>query len=122
MVAFISEFAVFPHKTVEKNRELWYLYCIITCIRGYNALLIVYCDIEIKAAQKHSIILISCKNPVPGNAKNRKLDPQKSSGYGLKILRDIAMQYNGSFDIEIADGICTAVIAIVTDISDTKGK
>lgn len=76
--------------------------------------------IEIKAAQKHSIILISCKNPVPGNAENRKLDPQKSSGYGLKILRDIAMQYDGSFDIEIVDGICTAVIAVVTDISDTK--
>lgn len=76
--------------------------------------------IEIKAAQKHSIILISCKNPVPSGAENRKLDPQKSSGYGLKILHDIAMQYDGNFDIEIADGICTAVIAVVTNISDTK--
>ncbi|MGN1415591.1 MAG: hypothetical protein ACI4XF_02020, partial [Oscillospiraceae bacterium] len=45
---------------------------------------------------------------------------QKSSGYGLKILRDMAMQYYGSFDIEIADGVCTAVIAIVTDICDIK--
>ncbi|MDY2847484.1 MAG: GHKL domain-containing protein [Oscillospiraceae bacterium] len=74
--------------------------------------------IQIKAAQKHNVILISCKNLVPCNSENRKLDPQKSSGYGLKILRDIAMQYNGSFDIESADGTCTAVIAIVTDMSN----
>ena len=75
--------------------------------------------IEIKAAQKHSVILISCKNPVPGNIENCKLDPQKSSGYGLKILSDIAIRYDGSFDIDITDGICTAVIAVVTDIIDT---
>ena len=76
--------------------------------------------IEIKAAQKHSYTLIRCENPVPEGTENQKLDPLKSSGYGLKILRDIAMQYNGNFDIEIKDGVCTAVVAVAADNSIGK--
>lgn len=71
--------------------------------------------IELKAAQKYKNILISCSNSVSDTGKNGKLDPQKSSGYGLKILRDIALQYNGSFDIEIKNGVCEAVVMIVAE-------
>lgn len=81
--------------------------------------------IEIKAAQKHSYTLIRCENTVPKDTVNQKLDPQKSSGYGLKILRDIALEYNGSFDIEIKDGICTAVVAVTSEnavIDERKEK
>lgn len=71
--------------------------------------------IELKAAQKYKNILISCSNSVSDTGKNGKLDPQKSSGYGLKILMDIALQYNGSFDIEIKNGVCEAVVMIVAE-------
>lgn len=76
--------------------------------------------ITIKGIQKNSYIVIGCKNPVSYGTENGKLIPEQSQGYGLKILRDIALQYNGSFDIEIENGICFASIAIDSDI-DTEG-
>lgn len=78
--------------------------------------------IEIKAAQKHSYTLIRCENTVPEGTENKKLDPQKSSGYGLKILRDIALEYNGSFDIEIKDCVCTAIVAVTADTEERDTK
>lgn len=68
--------------------------------------------VTVKGIRKNSYVIIGCKNPVSHGIENGRLIPEQSSGYGLKILRDIAAQYNGSFDIEIEDGVCCASIAV----------
>lgn len=78
--------------------------------------------ITIKGILKNSYIIIGCKNPVSHEIENIKLIPEQSSGYGLKILRDIALQYNGSFDIEIENSVCCASIAIDSDINTENGE
>ncbi len=68
--------------------------------------------ITLKANRQGEKIVINCRNPVEDNSPDRKLDPSASTGYGLKILRDIALQYNGIFDIEIKDGTCDATVVL----------
>ncbi len=69
--------------------------------------------IIINTVCKGSVIAVKTVNPAVIK-KDRTLDPSESSGYGLKILSDISDRYNGRFNIEVKDGLCTASITINT--------
>ncbi len=71
-----------------------------------------YRYIKIKAANKERYFIISCENSVFGNVPDGKIEPSKSKGYGLKILCDIAAEYDGTFDIEVIDGICRSSVVL----------
>lgn len=68
--------------------------------------------IQLKTVHKGNYTVIACKNPVPHSYRSGKLSPEKSRGYGLKILRDIAAAHDGSFDVEVSDECCTAIFII----------
>ena len=59
---------------------------------------------------KGGAITIKCENPV--KASEVIPEPSKSSGYGLKILSDIASLYDGRFSISSDNGICTAAVTL----------
>ncbi len=67
--------------------------------------------ITLNAAQKNGFISVICENPVK-DGRDRVLKPSDSSGYGMKILRDIAKEYDGRYSCEIKGGVCTSKITI----------
>ncbi len=72
-------------------------------------------SISILGRRKGNFLIINCKNSVAKTVPDGKLEPSRSKGYGLKILRDIASHYNGRFDIEIINGICTATVMLESE-------
>lgn len=78
--------------------------------------------IMLKAANKQGFLAVSAENPVADN-KTVVIDPSRSSGYGLKILRDIASEYGGQFTAECRDGRCRAIITVsCTETKQEVGK
>lgn len=67
--------------------------------------------IKLFAQNKQGHIVISTENPIIDNVK-KLLDPMQSSGYGLKILKDISEKYSGHFNISFENNICRAVISV----------
>lgn len=67
--------------------------------------------IKLFAQNKQGHIVISTENPTDMSGK-KLLDPMKSSGYGLKILKDISEKYSGHFNISCESNICCAVISV----------
>lgn len=67
--------------------------------------------IKLFAQNKQGHIVISTENPIIDNVK-KLLDPMQSSGYGLKILKDISEKYSGHFNISCENNICRAVISV----------
>ena len=59
---------------------------------------------------KGGTITVRCENPVNGDSVIPM--PAQSTGYGLKILNDIASKYDGRFSVSADNGICTAVITL----------
>ncbi|MBQ8825559.1 MAG: sensor histidine kinase, partial [Oscillospiraceae bacterium] len=55
-------------------------------------------------------ITVKCENPVSGKAAVPA--PSRSTGYGLKILNDIASKYDGRFSVSAENGVCTAVVTL----------
>lgn len=66
--------------------------------------------IRLSSAVKGGILTIKSENPVDKSASVPS--PLQSSGYGLKILHDIAEKYNGRFVISTADSVCTASVTL----------
>ena len=67
--------------------------------------------IKLFAQNKQGHIVISTENPTDMSSK-KLLDPMQSSGYGLKILKDISEKYSGHFNISCEDIVCRAVISV----------
>ena len=67
--------------------------------------------IDLSARNQGDYLLIRCDNPAlehPGN------QPQ-GTGYGKKILRDIAERYHGEFQTSFADGVFTARLILLSE-------
>lgn len=69
--------------------------------------------INLQTAYKGGVIAVKTVNPCARNNDGNLL-PEESRGYGLKIVRDIAERYDGRFNVEIKNGVCTAVVTINT--------
>ncbi len=65
--------------------------------------------IKLKATNKGSFLAVSAENPT-SEKRTLMIDPLHSSGYGLRILNDIAGEYGGQFTAECRNGICRAII------------
>lgn len=73
--------------------------------------------IRITAAQKNGFISVRCENTAAERG-HKIFKPSESKGCGLKILRDIANRYDGSFKCEINENKCLA--EIIVNILDQK--
>lgn len=73
--------------------------------------------IRITAAQKNGFISVRCENTAAERG-HKIFKPSESKGCGLKILRDIANRYDGSFKCEINEKKCLA--EIIVNILDQK--
>lgn len=69
--------------------------------------------INLQTACRGGVIAVKTVNPCKW-MDDTKISPAESKGYGLKIIRDIAERYDGRFNIEIKNGVCTAVVTINT--------
>lgn len=67
--------------------------------------------IKLFAQNKQGHIVISTENPTAENGR-KSLDPSKSKGYGLKILKDISEKYSGQFEISIDNNVCRVIISV----------
>ena len=65
--------------------------------------------IRIIAHEKQGYIAVKTENP--SDRRNGKLQPDRSMGYGLKILRDISESYDGDFSAECKDGECRCILS-----------
>lgn len=66
--------------------------------------------INLKCICQGEYMVICTENPA--NDDRKLLLPQNSTGYGLKILNDIAQKYDGAFKAEIKNGVCETKIMI----------
>lgn len=67
-------------------------------------------SIRVESVRNAASLVIRTTNTT--NKPDGHLIPQNSSGYGLRILADIAERYNGVFGIKIFGRICTAEIML----------
>lgn len=70
--------------------------------------------ISLHALRDGDFLHIKTKNPSPSPERKRRAD---GHGYGQQILRDIAQQYDGSFQAEWRDGVYTAVLSLSLAVS-----
>lgn len=77
--------------------------------------------IRITAHEKQGYIAVKTENP--SDRRNGKLQPDRSTGYGLKILRDISAGYGGDFSAECRDGKCCCMLSadMAKKISERMG-